>query len=233
MKYVAYYRLSKEKIDKNGKKVYTDGLGIKAQRSIVSHFFDEDEIISEFTEVKSAKNIIDRPQLQKALELCVKEEATLVIAKMDRMSRQMLDFETIHDMLDGRIHSCDVSSKGSPTPKEYFQMKMIFAEKERELISIRTKEGLAQSKKKKGNPKVKERVEEYRGYVSRARQTVIENSRNNPANVRATALIIKAKREGKTYAKIADELNSAKFKTRNGCSFSATSVMRLYQRQIN
>ena len=80
-KFVAYYRVS---TDRQGQ----SGLGLEAQRSAVLNYLDGGSwtMIAEFTEVESGKHA-DRPQLAAALAACKKHKAKLVIAKLDRLSR--------------------------------------------------------------------------------------------------------------------------------------------------
>ena len=81
--FVAYYRVS---TDKQG----ASGLGLEAQRSAVLDFINGGaaNLIAEFTETESGKRN-DRPQLAEALKLCRKEKAKLVIAKLDRLARNV------------------------------------------------------------------------------------------------------------------------------------------------
>jgi DNA invertase Pin-like site-specific DNA recombinase len=88
-KFIAYYRVS---TDKQGK----SGLGLDAQRKAVVDFLDGGkwELVSEFTEIESGKNG-DRPQLAAALAACKKHKAKLVIAKLDRLSRNLAFIATL------------------------------------------------------------------------------------------------------------------------------------------
>jgi DNA invertase Pin-like site-specific DNA recombinase len=79
--FVAYYRVS---TDRQGQ----SGLGLDAQRAAVAGFVGVRELIAEFTEVESGKRA-DRPQLAAALDLCRRQRAMLVIAKLDRLARNV------------------------------------------------------------------------------------------------------------------------------------------------
>ena len=81
--FVAYFRVS---TDKQG----ASGLGLEAQRAAVLDFINGngDKLIAEYTEIESGKRN-DRPQLAEALKLCRKEKAKLVIAKLDRLARNV------------------------------------------------------------------------------------------------------------------------------------------------
>ena len=82
-KFVAYFRLS---TDRQGK----SGLGLEPQREAVLAYLDGGNwtMVAEFTEVESGKRT-DRPQLAAALVACKKHKAKLVIAKLDRLSRNL------------------------------------------------------------------------------------------------------------------------------------------------
>jgi DNA invertase Pin-like site-specific DNA recombinase len=82
-KFVAYFRVS---TDRQGK----SGLGLEAQRKSILDFLDGGRwsLVAEFTEVESGKRS-DRPQLAKALDACRRQKAKLVIAKLDRLSRNL------------------------------------------------------------------------------------------------------------------------------------------------
>jgi DNA invertase Pin-like site-specific DNA recombinase len=83
---------------------------------------------------------------QKAIELCKKENAVLVIAKIDRLSRNTEDALWIYRELDGRLESCDIPN----LDKFALTLFMAIADRERELIGIRTKAALQEKKKRIG-----------------------------------------------------------------------------------
>src|SRR6185312_10541433 len=82
-KFVAYYRVS---TDRQGK----SGLGLEAQRKAVSDFFNggDWQLLGDFTEIETG-NRNGRPQLEAAVALCRRRKAKLVIAKLDRLSRNL------------------------------------------------------------------------------------------------------------------------------------------------
>jgi hypothetical protein len=65
------------------------GLGLAAQKELVMRFIGNRALLAEFTEVESGKRHRNRPQLLAALELCKEKKAKLVIAKLDRLSRNV------------------------------------------------------------------------------------------------------------------------------------------------
>ena len=88
-RFVAYYRVSTQRQGESG-------LGLAAQRKAVEDFLNGGswQLVGEFTEVESGKRS-DRPQLAAALALCKRERAKLVIAKLDRLSRNLAFLATL------------------------------------------------------------------------------------------------------------------------------------------
>ena len=81
-RFVAYYRVSTAKQGRSG-------LGLDAQQAAVQNYLDGGrgkKLAGEFTEVESGRKS-ERPELAKALALCKKQKATLVIARLDRLAR--------------------------------------------------------------------------------------------------------------------------------------------------
>ncbi|UPA25359.1 recombinase family protein [Shinella oryzae] len=128
--YVAYYRVSTQMQGKSG-------LGLEAQRAAVEAFAQGHALLAEFTEVESGKRD-DRPQLALALAAAKQANAVLVIAKLDRLSR---DVHFISGLLKQNvpIKACDM-----PHADNFqFHIMAAVAEKEREMIGQRTKAAIA------------------------------------------------------------------------------------------
>lgn len=130
-KYIAYYRVS---TDKQGQ----SGLGLEAQEAQVKPYADS--IVHNFTEIESGK-IDDRPQLQAALAMCRETGAALLIAKIDRLSRQAAFLLTLRDS-GVQIVAADMPNAGTLE----FGIRAVVAQHEREEISRRTKAALAAAK---------------------------------------------------------------------------------------
>ena len=151
-KFVAYYRVS---TDKQGK----SGLGLEAQEKAVKKYLKTYWPPHEsFTEVESGKNN-KRPELHKALKLCKKLKATLIVAKLDRLSRD-LHFITSLDKAKIKFVCCDMPEANNLT----INLMGVLAQWEREQISKRTKDALQALKargKKLGanNPKTRKGLE--------------------------------------------------------------------------
>ncbi|MEQ9639923.1 MAG: recombinase family protein [Alphaproteobacteria bacterium] len=134
-RFVSYIRVS---TDRQGR----SGLGLDAQRRAVDEYLNGGDwkLVGEFVEVESGKRN-DRPELAKALELCRREKATLVIAKLDRLARNVA---FIANLMESGIEfiACDMPQANRLT----LHIMAAMAEHEREMISKRTKEALAQAK---------------------------------------------------------------------------------------
>lgn len=137
--YVAYYRVSTQKQGQSG-------LGLDAQEiAVLNHLKNTNsELMAAFTEIETGKgaNALEkRPQLRKAIELCRKQGACLVIAKLDRLARN------VH-FVSGLLESgCDFIAADMPQAnKVMIQMHAVMSEWERDQISLRTKAALQAAK---------------------------------------------------------------------------------------
>jgi DNA invertase Pin-like site-specific DNA recombinase len=148
--FVAYYRVSTAKQGQSG-------LGLQAQKEAVAQYLNGGnwKLLAEFTEVETGKGsnaLSKRPELQKAISCAKKAKATLIIAKLDRLSRNV---HFISSLMESKIDflCCDMPSA---TPLTIHIMSAI-AEDEAKRISERTKAALAQTKKngvQLGNPQI-------------------------------------------------------------------------------
>jgi len=131
-KFVSYCRVS---TTKQG----ASGLGLEAQQATIARYLNGGrwDLLAEFVEVESGKKD-DRPQLAKALQHCRNTGATLVIAKLDRLSR---DLHFISSLQKAGIEfvACDMPSANKFTVHIFAAL----AEHEREMISQRTKAALS------------------------------------------------------------------------------------------
>ena len=128
---IAYYRVS---TDRQGK----SGLGLEAQQEAVSVFADRQDyqVTAHFTEIESGKKN-KRPQLLAALAQCRKEKATLIIAKLDRLGRNVA---FIANLMESGVQFKAVDN---PHANELMiHLLAAFAQHERKQISIRTKDAL-------------------------------------------------------------------------------------------
>src|SRR4051812_31469790 len=118
-RYVAYYRVSTQEQGRSG-------LGIEAQRGNVGRFLNGGDwtLDAEFTEIESGKRN-DRPKLAEALRLCKKLKATLVIAKLDRLARNVA---FIANLIEAGVDFVAVDNPHAN--KAMVQMMAVFAELE-------------------------------------------------------------------------------------------------------
>ena len=214
--YIAYYRVSTKQQGESG-------LGLEAQKTMVKNFLKNDDVlICEYEEVESGKNN-NRPQLLKAIEKSKSEGATLLIAKLDRLSRNAGFIFLLKDS-NVDFKCCDMPEANSLT----IGIMAVLAQEERELISKRTISALQELKAKGvklGNPKnLTPDAQKMGSEAMRLKALSNENNR------KATALIVSLRNAGKTYGKIADDLNINGFKTSRGCEFTSSQVLVLYDR---
>lgn len=218
-KYVAYYRVSTKKQGKSG-------LGLDAQRNTVSKFIERngDRIIAEFTEVESGKNN-DRTELSKAIETAKENDATLVIAKLDRLSRNV---SFISKLMDEKVKfvCCDMPQANELTIHIFAAM----AQFERKRISERIKEALDAKRVrepdwKPGNPQNLTKEARQKAYDSISRKA------REAKEIRHAYHFIKPRREqGVSYEKIAAMLNKEGYRTRRGKKFRGWQVWNIYKR---
>jgi len=214
MKFVAYYRVS---TDRQGQ----SGLGLDAQREAVSRHIGQAELVAEFTEVESGRKN-DREQLAHALSLAKRTKATLVIAKLDRLARNV---HFISGLLESNVPF--VCADMPEADRTFLQMMAVFAEWEARKISERTKAALAQVKaqgRKLGSPtpelgsaagiaKLQAKADRYAERVGPVVREII------------------AKTGANTLRDIAEVLQARGIETpRGGCVWHASQVSNLLKR---
>ena len=213
MKFIAYYRVST-------KKQGFSQLGLKAQKQAVESFISPDLIDKEFTEIETGTNKKFRPVLNEALELCKKHNATLVIAKLDRLARNV---SFVSSLMDSKVKFKAVDM---PEATELtIHIMSAIAQNEAKVISLRIKEALAQSTKKLGNPQNLTREAQMRGVY-----TIKLKAKQNANNKRALAFVSGMDYKNLTLKKIAEQLNRNEFKTSTGKMFGTTQVIRILKK---
>lgn len=213
MIYVSYYRVSTKR----------QSLGLDAQRATVSKYVKANggKVIAEFSEKESGK-LATRPKLHEALALCRKSGATLLIAKLDRLSRNVSFIFTLKDNGCNFV-ACDLPEFNTLTLAIFAGM----AQQEAELISMRTKEALAALKakgKKLGRNKGEGCELEIR---LRGLEVRRENTRNNPANIAAWNHVELCMRLGMNWSGIVRELNGKGFRTAKNGVWNVIQIQRL------
>jgi DNA invertase Pin-like site-specific DNA recombinase len=204
-KFVAYFRVS---TDRQGK----SGLGLEAQREAVLTYLDGGnwQLVGEFTEVESGKRS-DRPQLAAALAACRRHKAKLVIAKLDRLSRNLAFIAT---MMERKV---DFVAVDNPAATKFtLHILAAVAEHERDAISARTKAALAAAK--------------ARGVKLGNYQRIAEAKQRATAARDETLRAIVTPLAGQTMRAIAKALNDRGIRTARGGRWQAPQVMRLLDR---
>ncbi len=220
-KLVAYERVSTARQGKSG-------LGLEAQRKAIEDFADIKgaAILARFTEVESGRRN-DRPELAKALQLARITGATLVIAKLDRLSRNAAFLLTLRDA-GVRFLACDMPEANDLT----VGIMALVAQQEREAISRRTKEALAAAKArgvKLGNPNGASTLRRAGKGGGALREAVRKNANDHAAALSPVIEAIRA--EGYTTLRsIATELNGRGIRTRRGGDWHVSNVRNLLAR---
>lgn len=218
-KHVAYYRVSTAKQGRSG-------LGLDAQRKAVTDYLNGGawELAGEFIEIESGK-VDKRPKLEQALAMCDLTGATLVVAKLDRLSRNVAFLASLQDS-GARFVAADMPEANELT----IHIMAAVAQAERKAISRRTVEALAAAK---------------------ARGVVLGGARGNANDLRkgpaASALVrgraasdraAKVRRQieqirgtgAASLRQIAEELNAAGITTARGGKWQAAQVKRVLER---
>ena len=210
MKYIAYYRVSTKRQGESQ-------LGLKAQKQSVEKFISPELIDKEFIEVETGTNKKYRPVLNDAIELCKKYSATLIIAKLDRLARNVA---FVSSLMDSKVKfkAVDMPEANELT----IHIMSAIAQHEAKVISSRIKDALAQSDKQLGNPQNLTLEARIKGLES-----IKSKANNNPHNKRALAFVNSLNYKEMKLRQIAGQLNSNGFKTSTGKDFGTTQVIRI------
>ena len=207
-KFIKYYRVStRSQAD--------SGLGLLAQERDIDLYLTTYadtpyEVLGEFTDIQSGK-VDDRPELQRAIDLAEKTGATLLVAKLDRLSRKV---SFVSAIMERKKLNLIVATMPN-ADKFQLHIYAALAEQEREFISLRTKQALAPLKgtgKLGGN----------RGNIDRA-----NDAARKLADVHASRVIdtiAPLKQAGRTLQQIADTLNKSGVLTSRGGQWYPTTV---------
>jgi DNA invertase Pin-like site-specific DNA recombinase len=215
-KFIAYYRVSTNKQGKSG-------LGIEAQQASVADYLatTSGELVNEFIEVQSGKDN-QRPELAKALRKCRLTGATLVIAKLDRLSRNAAFLMNLQESAVNFI-CCDMPEANTLT----VGLMACMAEYERKRISENTKAALKAAKArgvKLGNP----RLDEVRCTDITAAQTArIAKAKARNGEILDVINEIQSDAGELSLRAISRRLNEAGYRTSRGKDWQATSVKRI------
>lgn len=213
MEYVAYCRVSTARQGKSG-------LGLEAQQAAVKRYAEErGKVLCEFIEVESGK-VKERPQLAAALTHCRKHKATLLIAKLDRLSRNVAFIATL---MEGKV---PIVAVDNPTAGEFtLHILSAVAQQESKMISARTKDALAAAKARGV------KLGGWRGHPISINATATLRSNANARAADVMPAIRKAQAEGiTTYKGIAKALNEEGVPTARESTWRAAQVRRVIAR---
>jgi len=222
-KLIAYYRVST-------KKQGDSGLGLEAQRAAVKSYAAASgaAILTAYTEIESGR-LADRPELAKAVAHARRAKAKLVIAKLDRLARNVAFLSALMDS------GCEFMAADNPHANRLtIHILAAVAEDEARRISERTKAALAAAKAR-GTLLGSARPGHWTGHekarltgaaVGNERSRIIRR-RKALAGVADLLPAMQAERaSGATLAAIADRLNAAGQQTPRGCTWSVMAVKR-------
>jgi DNA invertase Pin-like site-specific DNA recombinase len=213
-KFIAYYRVSTQQQGQSG-------LGLEAQRTAVLAYLNGGawELVTEVTEVETGKgaNALDRrPKLAEALAMCKRHKATLVIAKLDRLARNV---HFVSGLIESGVEF--VAADMPHANKTMIQIHAVMSEHERDQISERTKVALAAAKArgvKLGNP-----------------QNLVQNVEERQAAADAFAnklrgIVDGMKTRGMSQRAMVEELNTLGIKTARGGQWGLVQFQRVLKR---
>lgn len=215
-KYVAYFRVSTIRQGQSG-------LGLEAQRTAVQRFLPGDaRLVADYIEVENGRKS-ERPQLLAAIAQAQREDAVLLVAKLDRLARSVAFLATL---MESRVRFQAVDL---PAADEFtLHILAAVAQKEASAISSRTREALAAKKARGaqlGTPANLTDEAKQKGLIAR-KTNALANVNNHQAAQLATLL----RATGANLRAIAAQLNQSGYCTRRGKSFHPMGVKRLLEK---
>lgn len=223
-KYVSYIRVSTQRQGQSG-------LGLEAQQAKVAEYLTQRGgiLIGEFREIESGTKA-DREELDKALKLARLEGATLLIAKLDRLARNVA---FIANLLEARVEiaACDLPDGNKFT----FQIMAAVAEQEARSISERTISALKAAKARGtklgfSNPNRKDQVR------SAALSAKVRKDAARNFSLKHGPKLLTQRKSGETFKAIAEGLNVQEVPTRTGKRWNPSTVklvLKTYQDSIS
>lgn len=197
-------------------------MGLEAQDRDIALFLERFNpepfaVVATFTDVLSGTDN-DRPELAEALGVCRKTGATLLVSKLDRLSRKVSTIATL--MEDKRVNFRVAQMPNA----DKFQLHIYaaLAEQEREFISARTKAALAEAKAR-GT-----RLGGLRDKTMRRNAAIQANAAARAEKV--AGIVLPLRDAGKPLREIADHLNRAGVQTARGGQWQASQVKRVLDR---
>lgn len=218
---ISYLRVSTQQQGRSG-------LGLEAQREAIEAFADREgvELIGEHVEVETGKGhdaLERRPRLAAALAEAKKagKDVYLIVAKLDRLGR---DVHFISGLMVHRVPFI-VAELGKDADSFTLHIYAALAEKERELISMRTKAALTAAKDRGVRLGNQTNLE-----IARAKGHATSRSKANTFAHQVYPVIAAFKKEGLSLRQIADRLNARGERTARGGAWQATQVSAIIRR---
>lgn len=226
-KLIAYLRVSTDdKVKSGGEEALR--LGIEAQRTAIRHFAATKgyEILEEVEERASGKlNLEARPVLNEAVKRASKLGATLVVSKLDRLSR---DVEFIAGFVKRIDFICVALGENADRMTMHFFATI--AENERAQISDRTKAALAALKVSGVQLGFAKHKDPEAITKARAKGAAVNASKADDFAAHMKATVSALKERGMSFKAIADELNRMHIKTARGKAWATQTVINVYNR---
>ncbi|ULB12588.1 recombinase family protein (plasmid) [Cereibacter azotoformans] len=218
MKFVTYLRVSTERQGQSG-------LGLEAQRAAAAaHVAARGEVVAEFIEIESGKRS-DRPELAKALAVAKRAGAVLLIAKLDRLARNVA---FIANLLESGV---EVTAADMPEASRFvLHIMAAVAEQEGRAISERTRAALAAARArgvKLGWAMPERKDEQRRASTSGALQNFLKADRHAASVLH---FVRQHAGQGASLRQIASDLNAQGVRTARGGAWHAGTVRNILAR---
>ena len=211
-KFIFYFRVS-------SKEQGQSGLGLDAQRRDINLFLENyadssNEVVGEFIEVQSGKDN-ERPELLKAIHLAKKTSSTILVSKLDRLSRRV---SFIASLIEDK--SLDFKVAQMPSADKFqLHIYAALAEQEADFISIRTKSALREAKARGirlGAP-----VHHIKQLAKARQDKALKEAQ------KVSGVIVPLREQGSSLRMICNTLNTSGITTSRGTSFHPSLVSRM------
>lgn len=216
-KYIAYLRVSTKEQGRSG-------LGLEAQKRdinlFISNYASEGDLLETYTDIVSGSNS-SRQALTEAITRAKQLNATLIVSKLDRLSRKVSFVATL---MEDKTLKLKVASMPN-ADKFQLHIYAALAEQERDFISMRTKAALAA---KKASGAILGGLRDKTNQRNREKQKLA-----NKNALKVLPLIYPMRQSGMSFRAIAESLNSSNLLTQYGKRYSAQTVSNILRRVNN
>ena len=218
-RFIAYYRVSTSKQGQSG-------LGLEAQRKSVEDYLNGGDwtLVGEYVEVESGKNC-NRVEFKSAVRACKAKSATLVVAKLDRLSRN------VHFLTGLRESGIEFVAADMPNANQFtINIYAALAEEEARLISERTRAGLRAARARGITLGKPENLSEDAKRIGRKLGLEVRKQKAKEFVNNIVDVVMSLKNSRLSLQKIAIQLNSDGYSTRRGGRWHSNSVKRVLDR---